>query len=169
MKRILAELRGHLRQGSTERVRVSLNAVVEDVLTLLRHDATRARVVVELALASNDLAIVASPDQIRQVVLNLALNAVQAMPEGGTLRVITSTPHGDSPLARLMVEDTGTGIAPELLDRIKEPFFSTKPGRLGLGLAIVHETAARYGGRLVYQARPGGGTRAILDVPLADA
>lgn len=165
MKRILADLRGIVRPGASERVRVDLNAVVGDVLALIRHDAVRARVACEPVLAPGAVPVLASPDQIRQVVLNLALNALQAMPEGGTLRIETTTGDGTPPVARLTLEDTGTGIAPEHLARIMEPFFSTKPGRLGLGLAIVRDAAAKHDGRLEFRPRPGGGTRAIFELP----
>lgn len=169
MKRILGELRGFIRPGATERVRMDLNAVATDVLALIQHDADRTKVTCERAFGADDMTIMASPDQIRQAVLNLALNALQAMPDGGVLRLTTTAYRGASasPAIELILEDTGIGIPPEHATRILEPFFSTKPGRLGLGLAIVQETAVKHGGRLGLAPRPGGGTRVVLAFPRA--
>jgi signal transduction histidine kinase len=98
--------------------------------------------------------------------MNLMMNAVQAMPEGGTLRVVTSA---DGEAALLRVEDTGPGIAPEHLDRIWDPFFTTKPvGQgTGLGLSITQRIVTRHGGSIRVENRPGGGACFVVRLPVA--
>jgi signal transduction histidine kinase len=104
--------------------------------------------------------------QFRQAVWNLCLNAVQAMPEGGELRVAMST------TARrlvLRVHDTGEGIAAADLGQIFEPFFSTKSDGSGLGLALVHRIVQDHGGEIDVHSRPGLGSTFTLTLPGADA
>jgi signal transduction histidine kinase len=96
------------------------------------------------------------------VFLNLILNAVQAMGEGGTLKLCVE-PAGHS--IRVTVGDSGPGIEPEKLKRIFEPFFSTKPGGTGLGLPIAQQIVAEHGGRLVLESSPGHGTTATVFLP----
>ncbi|MEK7766818.1 MAG: ATP-binding protein, partial [bacterium] len=167
MKRILADLRGFVRPGGLERAPVDLNAVAEEVLALVRHQAAEAGVACEAALHDGGVTVVAVPDQMRLAALNLALNARQATPRGGRVRVVTTTHELNGAAAgRLAVEDTGAGIAPEHLARVTEPFFSTKAGRMGLGLAICQEIATRHAGRLTVESPAGTGTRVTLDLPL---
>jgi signal transduction histidine kinase len=125
------------------------------------------------------LVVLADAPQIQQVLLNLATNARDAMPGGGTLE-IAAEPCGPEAAparaqaaaagyARLTVSDTGTGIPPEHLDRVFEPFFTTKPtGRgTGLGLSIVHGIVGQHGGHIRADSRPGGGTRFEILLPLS--
>lgn len=167
MQKILADLRGLVRPGDEPRQPVDLNAVARETLALVRHDATKASVDCEILLTPGELVVSASPDAVRQIVLNLALNALQAMPGGGRLAVSTglSSVTGKR-LARLSVADTGTGIAPEHLPRVTEPFFSTKPGRMGLGLAICDDLARRHGGTISIESVHGRGTIVTFEVPV---
>jgi two-component system sensor histidine kinase HydH len=105
----------------------------------------------------------ADPDLVRQVLLNLVLNAAQAMSGGGTLtvRVVVAPP-----MAEVIVMDTGPGIAPENAGRIFEPFFSTRPEGVGLGLSICYSTVKAHSGELLYQGAPGGGARFHFTLPL---
>jgi two-component system sensor histidine kinase HydH len=96
------------------------------------------------------------------VLWNLCLNALQAMPDGGELKV-TVGPSGGRLLVR--VADTGEGIADEDLGHIFEPFFSTKPDGTGLGLALVHRIVQDHGGEIDVQSRPGVGTAFTLTLP----
>jgi signal transduction histidine kinase len=170
MKRILADLRGFVRPGGADRVRIDANGVVTEVLALVRHEAEKAGVTSEARLAPGGLPVVASPDQLRQAVLNLAVNALQAMPDGGRLVIETALDPGEGAArARITVEDTGDGIPPGLVRRVTEPFFTTKPGRMGLGLAICQEVAAKHGGELAIDTAAGRGTRVSLRLPAAPA
>lgn len=163
MQRTLADLRGYTRPGGRERVRVDLNDVAREVLELVRHDAERAGIACALDLAAGEATITASPDRVRQVALNLALNAAQAMTGGGSLTVRTTRTTGE---AALVVEDSGPGVPPDLLARVTEPFFSTKPGRMGLGLSISREILEEHGGTLTLANRPAGGAKAEARWPV---
>ncbi len=170
MKRILADLRGFTRPSGQDRARIDLNQVVREVLALSRHDAEKAGVSCELALHEGDAVVMASPDQIRQVLLNLYLNALQAMPQGGRLKVTTShREQNGRQMCVVAVEDTGAGIPPDIQSRVKEPFFSTKPGRIGLGLSICQEIISQHDGTLLIDSKPGEGTRVTFNLPAADS
>ncbi len=110
----------------------------------------------------------ADPSQIQQVVLNLAVNAREAMPGGGTLRLtVESDPPGPSAEVRLSVIDTGHGMDAELASHAFEPFFTTKPAGegTGLGLAVVHGIAEGSGGHVGLRSRPGEGTTVTVAFP----
>jgi signal transduction histidine kinase len=101
------------------------------------------------------------PKRIRQVVLNLVLNAVEAMPGGGTLTVRSrATPDA----VEASVEDAGRGIPPDVAERIFEPFFTTKPGGSGLGLAVCRLIVEAHGGALRHEPLSPG-TRFVLTLP----
>jgi two-component system NtrC family sensor kinase len=166
MQKILSDLRGLVRPGSEAPGPVDLNAIAREALALVRHDATKAGVACEASLAPGAIEVTATADDLRQIALNLAINALQAMPGGGRLVVRTgrATVNGHA-VVHCSVQDTGEGIAPADLARVTEPFFSTKPGRLGLGLAICHDLARRHGGRLGIESSPGRGTTVTLELP----
>jgi signal transduction histidine kinase len=166
MQKILADLRGLVRPGAEAPGPVDLNAVAREALALVRHDATKANIACEAILAPGQVVVSASADDLRQVALNLAINALQAMPDGGRLVIRTgrATVNGRA-IISLSVADTGAGIAPEDLARVTEPFFSTKPGRLGLGLAISQDLARRHGATLGIDSAPGRGTTVTLEFP----
>jgi signal transduction histidine kinase len=168
LKRTLADLRGFVRPSGADRVALDLNLVVKDVVGLVRHQAAQAQVECEVDFLPERLAVNASPDQLRQVFLNLAVNALEAMPGGGRLRVAVARNGG--PVAVVTVADTGPGLVGQARDRATEPFFSTKPGRLGLGLAISRDIVESHGGRLSLAAAPDGtGTVATVEFPAAPA
>jgi len=138
--------------------------VVEEGLYFLeaRCARTGTRVVRELAAALPE--IEADAAQLKQVLVNLVVNAVQAMPEGGTLTV--GTRAADAAVV-LWVADTGTGIPDEILGKIFLPFFSTKDVTegTGLGLSVVHGIITAHGGSIDVQSRPGQGTRFEICLP----
>ncbi|HLO66718.1 MAG TPA: PAS domain S-box protein [Holophaga sp.] len=105
------------------------------------------------------------PGPLGSAIMNLCFNAVDAMPEGGTLRLVTR--RRDPARVELAVEDTGEGMPPEVLKRALEPFYTTKPkGKgTGLGLSQVHNTVRAHGGHLHLESEPGRGTRVVLDLP----
>jgi signal transduction histidine kinase len=166
MKKILADLRGFLRPGGPERAPADLNGIVEEVLALIRHDAEKTRVTCACDLAPGGLTVRIASDQIRQAVLNLALNALQAMPDGGKLKIAVSTAKADGATrARIVVEDTGPGIPADLAGKVTDPFFTTKPGRMGLGLAICKDVVEKHAGSVRVESEPGRGARITLDLP----
>jgi signal transduction histidine kinase len=106
------------------------------------------------------------PAQLQQVLVNLVVNAVQSMSEGGILRLRTAR---DDRTARVIVEDTGVGIAPENLERVFMPFFTTKDvgEGTGLGLAVVHGIVTLHGGSVRVESAVGEGTRFEIELPPA--
>src|SRR5262249_53935409 len=105
------------------------------------------------------------PAMLRQAVLNLALNACQAMPNGGTLRLSSEAARGHR--AKLVVADTGGGIQPEHLQRIFDVYFTTKPEGSGIGLSMVYRTVQMHDGEIEVQSTPGKGTAFTIDLPQA--
>jgi signal transduction histidine kinase len=108
----------------------------------------------------------ADAELVKQVFLNLILNAIQAMPEGGTLMLMTRC---QACTFEVQISDTGTGIAPEILEHIFNPFFTTKEQAVGLGLTLVHNIVEAHGGTLQVDSTLGRGTTMTLSFPLASA
>jgi len=165
--RLVQNLRDFAKPPRRERRPVVLNAVVEDVLALAGKQLQHRHVRVERALDPDLPPVLASAEQMGQVLLNLILNAQDAMPEGGTLTVRTArAPAG----VQIQVADTGTGIPPETRDHVFEPFFTTKGEHgTGLGLSICHSIVRDHGGEIVVESRAGQGTTFTIDLPLAAA
>jgi signal transduction histidine kinase len=151
---------------------VSLNEAVSSSADILRRSLDpRCKLVVNVATPS--MMVKAAPAQLDQIVMNLALNARDAMPDGGALTITAEMVDGPTDaggidaLARLVVSDTGTGIPAELQSRIFEPFFTTKSvGQgTGLGLAIVYGTVRELGGRVEVASRVGAGSSFTVYLP----
>ncbi|MEK6814521.1 MAG: ATP-binding protein [Nitrospirota bacterium] len=152
---------------------VDLGRVIEETVTLLRRSgAGDPSVSVVTEIAPDLLLSAADEGQLRQVFWNLAVNAVQAMPGGGTISIKARKSADGGPQcigAEVAVEvsDTGTGIAPEALGKVFLPFFTTKEGGSGLGLAIVYRIIEAHHGRIELESRQGGGTTVRLHLPVA--
>lgn len=148
--------------------------LAEEVLLLVNKELSRNRVAVDFQAEGRPLARV-NPAQIQQVLMNLLINASQAMPRGGAVRVrVGLDPTGR--MAEVSVADTGVGIAPADLRRIFEPFFTTKTGPdasglggTGLGLAVCRDIVEAHHGRLRAESRPGQGTTFTLRLPACPA
>ena len=145
--------------------------MIADTLALLEHQFKMAKVEVQNALAAASCPrFRAMPGRLQQVFLNLFLNAKDAMPGGGTLRVATL--NGESVSVR--VSDTGAGIAPEHIQRIYDPFFTTKTAPregqargTGLGLSVTYGIIQEHAGKIRVESHPGAGTTFTLDFPLS--
>ncbi len=128
------------------------------------------RIAVRIEAPAEACTSLVDPAQLESAILNLAVNARDAMPNGGalTLSVANATEDG-SEFVRIVVADTGTGMAPDVLARATEPFFTTKPAGkgTGIGLSTVHGFVEQSGGQLHIDSAPGQGTRVILDLPRA--
>ena len=145
-----------------------LNAIVRGASRLLtRMIGTDMKLV--LNLASNLSRARIDPRLVARILLNLTVNARDAMPAGGTLTLSTAPGPSASGRVQLTVEDTGEGMTPEVQARAMEPYFSTKgPGRgTGLGLATVHEIVEAHGGRIEIDSKVGTGTRFTIELPAA--
>jgi PAS domain S-box-containing protein len=167
IKEIVRALLDFARENAEERHEVLLEDVVQATCDLVRR--TNAHKGVELIDSYDDseARVVASPNQLKQIFLNLIANARQAMPNGGTVRVDVRR-EGDYAVAT--VADDGPGIEPEVLERIFEPFFTTKrlTGGTGLGLSVSLGIAEAHGGRLTVASEPGRGSAFTLSLPLAE-
>jgi two-component system NtrC family sensor kinase len=153
---IVRSVRGFAHAGSAEREPTDLRPLLEDVLHVASAQL-RSRVNV-LREYDDDLPhVVCAPQQLRQVFLNLVVNAAQAVEAGGHVLVATR-PDGDHVI--VSVGDDGCGIAPDVIDRIFDPFFTTKPvgEGTGLGLGIAHQIVASHGGEIEVESEPGHGS-----------
>jgi PAS domain S-box-containing protein len=154
--------------ATNERIDVDLNAVITDVFSLLEHQFEVGKIKARRELAPTAVTVLGIEHQLQQVFLNLFLNARDAMPRGGWLTVTTRI---DGDRAVVEISDTGSGIPPEHLARIYDPFFTTKViGRgTGLGLSITYGIVREHDGAIRCDSAVGQGTRFTLTVPLAPA
>ena len=155
------------RTSTTEFRSTDLNQVVRDTLSLLEHQFKTAQILVELELADELPPIHGNPGKLQQVFLNLLLNAKDAMPGGGRLRIATLV-NGH---VEAVISDSGSGIAPEHLKRIYDPFFTTKnlPGDrrgTGLGLSVSYGIIQEHAGKIHVESAIGAGTTFHLEFPL---
>jgi two-component system sensor histidine kinase PilS (NtrC family) len=175
---LITEFLQFARPAPTKRTPVDLGAVIEELVGMFEV-ARPQGVVLEVDVGRRSTAL-ADPTQVRQILWNLILNAVQAMPEGGRLRIsvaeIVEAPQegasedrneatGEAGFVEVTVADTGVGIAPEVLERIFDPFFTTKPDGSGLGLATVHRIVEANGGSLRVESHVGEGTALRVRFP----
>lgn len=166
--RLLRDLMDYARRPTFEKAEVDLNACIRDTLRLVRRLFERDKIVTETALAENLAAIDGDANQLEQVFVNIFINAWQAMPGGGRLRVVTRPASGGEEVV-VEIHDTGTGIAPEHLPHIFNPFFTTKEagGGTGLGLAVCDQIVTAHGGSITASSQPGHGAVFTLRFPAA--
>jgi two-component system NtrC family sensor kinase len=151
-----------------------LQSILEDLLVLVRKQLQDSGISVELVWGQLP-ELYTNPDLLKQVFLNLVLNAIDAMPGGGTLHVRTALEQATlrnspqpTPVARVEFSDTGAGIPPKLLSRVFEPFFTTKEHGSGLGLSISYEIVASLGGEIAVTSEVGKGTTFAVLVPMRE-
>jgi len=166
---IVNSLLNFSRTSSAEFTNVDLNRVIQDTLMLLEHQLKVARVKVVQQLQAELPPIYGNTGKLQQVFLNLFLNAKDAMPSGGTLMVSTENGHN----VQVTVADTGSGIAQEHIQRIYDPFFTTKSkpktghsGGTGLGLSVTYGIIQEHAGKIRVSSQPGQGTTFIMEFPL---
>ncbi len=163
LNRMVDDLLDFARPSSPDPQPVPLERLLQDAVRNATSGQTRVRV--EWALEQDVPPVPVDERMMRQAFLNLALNAVQAMPQGGLLRVAARR-CSERPGAIVEFTDTGPGIPPELRERLFKPFFTTKATGTGLGLAIVQRTLDAHSGRISIESPPGGGTTFRLVLPL---
>jgi len=167
---IVNNLLNFSRTSGTEFTEVDVNKVIADTLALLEHQFKTSKVRVQDELAEHLPLIQGNTGRLQQVFLNLFLNAKDAMPNGGTLRIASSNGEG----VNVVICDTGTGIAQENIQRIYDPFFTTKTAPregqsrgTGLGLSVTYGIIQEHAGKIRVESRPGEGTTFYLDFPLS--
>ena len=134
-------------------------------MTLLSHRLQEQRIRGELQIET-PLRLVCDPEQIHQVLLNLLLNAIEAMENSDRERVLTIKAGSRDGMATLLVSDTGQGIAAEKREQLFEPFFTTKAAGGGLGLSILQTIVLRHGGLVTVESVPGQGAAFTVTLPL---
>ena len=154
-----------LRGGKPKLARESLNAIVDDLVGFVRNDLASRRVAVETELDPGDPAGNIDANQIRQCLINLVRNAADAVSVKGGGKIVVRT-RSDGDRVEVSIEDDGVGIAVELLPRLFDPFFSTKEGGSGLGLALSQQIIRDHGGEIHVASRVGRGTTFTLSVPV---
>jgi signal transduction histidine kinase len=167
MERCLHTFLDFARPPRPERRPFALASVVEKAFPLLEGRARHQRVALHFAPPASPVVVEADPEQIQQVLVNLVLNALDAMPGGGKLDVELCPPAEGH--VKLRVRDTGPGIPPPLMPRLFEPFVSSKETGLGLGLVVSRRIAEAHGGSLGAANRPEGGACFELRLPVARA
>jgi len=162
--KVMNQMLAFARRKPPERGPLDLKDIVEDSLELFRERLAKARVTVELALDDHCPAAQADADQMRQVLINLIMNALHAMEGGGTLRVGLES---EQDRVKLTVTDTGHGIPKDALQKIFEPFFTTKEfGKgTGLGLTVVKGIIEEHLGTITVDSEEGRGTRFTVLLP----
>lgn len=168
LNRVVEEFLHFARPVPTTLGTCDLKAELAGVVKLIEHDARNHHVGIELKSA--DLPDVTGDcERLRQVFLNLLLNAIQSMPQGGSL-VITPRllpPQGEKGAeVELRFSDTGIGIAPDDLPHVFEPFFTTRPGGTGLGLAVTQKIVESHDGGIEVESVPGKGTTFVVKLPV---
>ena len=145
---------------------VKMHELVKDMLPVISAEADKTGVKVVVSCPENLPLVMGDAGQLHQAFLNLAINGCQAMPQGGELRIAAHPAEGQQ--MEVLIEDTGTGIAPEHMDRIFNLFFTTKPEGTGVGLALVFRTIHLHDGDIEVQSVPGRGTTFRVILPLAE-
>jgi PAS domain S-box-containing protein len=163
--RVMNQLLAFARRKPVERRALDLQKIIDDNLEIFDERLPRHRIIVERAFAASCPSVLADADQMSQLVINLVMNAVHAMPDGGTLRIGVS-PHDG--MVRLTVADTGHGIPQDVVDKIFDPFFTTKEfGKgTGLGLTVVKGIIEEHHGTIAVESEAGTGTTFTIDLPV---
>ena len=165
LKTIISRFSEFSRMPQPQFQRVQVNEIVENVARLLQgqlRSPEQAPIECRLELAEGLEEIAADPELLHRALSNLALNAMDAMPQGGTLTLRTSQ-HGDRVVTE--VADTGSGLTVEECDRLFTPYYTSKAHGTGLGLAIVQSVISDHGGRISVRSQPGRGTTFMIELP----
>lgn len=154
------------RPAEPQRKLHDIRQTVERATHLIAGRAEKQRVAAKLELSNGPLLVNGDPRQLHQVLVNLLINAIEAMPGGGVLRVVTTTDPKNQQLVSIQIQDTGDGIPPHLLPRLFEPFATAKERGTGLGLAVSRRILEEHGGTIAVHAQQARGTTFEILLPL---
>jgi two-component system sensor histidine kinase AtoS len=164
VNRVIETLLYFSRPCKTNYTLVDINSLIEETLVLVKNTGTKHKLEFRLQLEKTIPQIEGDAEQLKQVLLNLLINAIQAIPDLGTLEIKTWQGHGD--FIHVKITDTGTGINPADLSKVFDPFFTTKATGTGLGLAVVQRIINAHYGRIDIHSEPGSGTAVTLQLPV---
>ena len=162
LNRVVSELLDYARPTELRKSPQNCLEILRHSVHLVEMDARHQGVAVESRVEPQDLEVQVDPDRFSQILLNLYLNALQSMERGGTFQVRACEDAGQ---VVFKVTDSGEGIPPEDLPHIFDPYFTTKPRGVGLGLANVHKLMEAHGGDIEVESQPGKGTTFTLRLP----
>ena len=167
---IVERIRDHIKKAPPRKDRVDLNEAINEVIVLARSAITKNGVSVQTRLTEGSLPVQVDRVQVQQVVLNLILNAVEAMAsvEAGARELLISTKQNETNGIVVAVGDSGPGIDPENLDRVFEAFYTTKSSGVGMGLSICRSIIEAHGGRLWADANKPRGAIFQFTLPNAE-
>ncbi|MBP2654384.1 MAG: atoS 3 [Firmicutes bacterium] len=164
VNRVIDTLLYFARPCKTNYTFVNINSLIKETMVLVKNINTRDKVQFELQLDDDGTVIEGDAEQLKQVLLNLLINAVQAIPEQGVICI--STGRQDDSFVFVRITDTGSGIKQEDLVKVFDPFFTTKAAGTGLGLAVVQRIINAHYGRIDIISNVGSGTAVILQIPI---
>ena len=165
LESILEDFLQFISRRELKRVSADLSQVVAEVVEFFGPQADAADVKIELTAAPATLAVFADVGLLKQALLNLLINAQQAMTNGGRLSIVVSAADG---VARIDITDTGPGIAPDQIDHVFDAYYSTKKGGTGLGLTMARRMIRAHGGDITVRSDPSSGACFTVTLPLAD-
>jgi signal transduction histidine kinase len=174
--RIIRNLLDFARQSEPIMKPVEINKVIEAALLLVENQINLENISLEKGLDPNLPLVFADFDKIQQVLINIILNAIQAMPEGGTLTITSSTAgiikidDSQKNAIKIVIKDTGVGIPKENLNKLFTPFFTTKEkGKgVGLGLSVAHGIIGKHKGKMEVESEPNIGTKFTIYLEATD-
>ena len=163
---VIQRLRALLRRGEMERVLVPLDSIVTDVTAILHSEAKRRGLQVRTQLPAEPLTVLGDPIHLQQVLINLMINGMDAMSPSPTNSHLEIRLQREGDRGLLAVQDAGVGLPAELIPRLFERFFSTKPNGMGMGLAISRSLIEEHGGSIWVESQLGTGTTFFVSLPL---
>jgi len=164
---VIARIRALTRRGAVTKERLDLNEIIREVLTLVGDETRGKSVIIRTQFADNLSTVAGDRVQLQQIVLNLVMNAIEAMSSINerTRELLIATRNFDTGHVQVTVEDSGIGLAPNTIDKIFDSFYTTKPGGMGMGLSICRSILQAHGGRLWATGKDGPGTIFHFIVP----
>ena len=165
---VLERIRSLFRKGPPEKEWLRIGVLIDELMALVRDEARRRQVEIRVLREEELPLVLVDRVQIQQVILNLMINGMDAVGDSAPEEkrvVLVARSNGPGEIA-IRVEDWGVGLPPELCDRIFEPFFSTKPNGIGMGLSITRSIVEAHNGRIHACSRPGGGTAVEFTIPV---
>jgi len=168
--KIVNDLLSFARQSTLSLEKMDIVSIIDETLSLVAHQLNVNDIGIIRQLEEGNLIALVDSDQIKQVFINVLLNAADAMRQGGAIEIdagMTVMPTTGKPAVRISFSDNGCGIEPENIEKIFDPFFTTKrdSGGTGLGLAVSHRIIENHGGTITIESRVGEGTRVVVTLP----